>query len=190
MRNIRAYVMLAILMILPIFVKAQPVDSNKIADLSAAIAQAEGFNHRGTLPARNHNPGDIKRYGRYIHFRNDREGWAALRTLVTKMATGELKHYRLSMTINQVSKTYAGDYRWAKIVAKRLGVTPTTTLRAYFTQEPMPPSIDMSMGTLNLPDLTPTIPVLAPETKTMLQAVLNMAYQNDRDDLRRATNCI
>jgi hypothetical protein len=42
------------------------------------------------------------------------------------------------MTINQVSKIYAGDYRWGKIVAKTLGVSPTITLAEYFAATEVP----------------------------------------------------
>jgi hypothetical protein len=121
---------------LPVFAAAQAVDQQKLDSFAAAVAQAEGFGVKHALPTRNHNPGDLKRVDHYIHFRNDAEGWAALRTQVAKLAAGQSKHYRLSMTINQVSKIYAGDYRWGKIVAKALGVSPATTLAEYFAPAP------------------------------------------------------
>ncbi len=163
MKNLRAYLLLAVLMVVPIFARAQAVDSDKVDSFSIAVAHAEGFGVRHAIPTRNHNPGDIKRGDRYIHFRNDAEGWAALRVQVTKLALGQSKHYRLNMTLNQVSKIYAGDYRWGRNVAKTLGVPPTTTLKAYFaTEEPVPPTVEMPQTTrLVLPAGSISLPVLA-----------------------------
>jgi len=163
MKNTRALLLLAALMIIPIFARAQAVDSEKVNSFAHGVALAEGFHVPHSLPARNHNPGDIKKGDRYIHFRNDAEGWAALRTQVTKLAAGQSKHYRLSMTINQVSKIYAGDYRWGKIVAKSLGVPPTTTLKAYFAhEEPVAPTVAMQTYVMvELPTAGIVLPILA-----------------------------
>ncbi len=56
------------------------------------------------------------------------------------------------MTINQVSKIYAGDYRWGKIVAKTLGVTPSTTLAEYFAAaQPEVQDADLSFLSVDFP---------------------------------------
>lgn len=164
MKNMRAFLVLIVLTIIPIFVRAQGADIQKVNSFAAAVARAEGFGVHNSLPARNHNPGDIKHNGRYIHFKNDAEGWKALRSQIAKLAAGGSKHYRLTMTINQVSKTYAGDSRWGNIVAKTLGVPPTITLRAYFTyKEPVAPKIGFTPAAI-MPDLLASVtplPILA-----------------------------
>jgi len=109
------------------------MDEHKLDAFAHAIAKAEGFGLRNTLPTRFHNPGDIKRKGHYIRFKSDAEGWSALRKQIARLASGESKHYRLDMTIDQVSKTYAGDHRWGRIVARELGVSPSATLDEYFS---------------------------------------------------------
>src|SRR5947209_5334458 len=74
--------------------------------LAEAIARAEGFYQKGSVPNRTHNPGDIRatrgehypgqvglnKHG-YIIFRNDRAGWAALNHQIDKMVEGESRHY-------------------------------------------------------------------------------------------------
>lgn len=118
-----------------------------------AIAKAEGYYLKGSIPARFHNPGDLKavrgqKYfgqvrvgkGGHIVFRNDAAGWYALRTQVQKMIDGRSKHYRPSMSIQQIAKKYAGNYRvWAKNVSKNLGVQPTCTLAELFD---IPPTLE------------------------------------------------
>jgi len=137
----KAKLLLLIALALTSIASAQDVDKQKVSEFATAVARAEGFGVKHAIPTRNHNPGDIKQGCRYIHFRNDAEGWTALRVQIAKLAAGESKHYRLTMTINQVSKIYAGDYRWGKIVAKTLGVSPTTTLAEYFADAPDVPEV-------------------------------------------------
>src|ERR1035437_2316224 len=65
--------------------------SDRLQDLSHAIARAEGFYTRRTIPNRLHNPGDLRTVRGYRYpgqigtsrrgyaiFRGDREGFAAL----------------------------------------------------------------------------------------------------------------
>jgi len=127
--------------------QAQGPDTGKVDDLATAISHAEGFGKRGTIPSRYHNPGDLKarpdsaplpgqvRIGKagHIVFRDDEAGKAALRDYILKMVDGRSSHFRSSMTLNQVARRYAENWRpWVKAVCTELGVTPTTTLQAYF----------------------------------------------------------
>jgi len=107
-----------------------------------AIARAEGFYRRGTIPNRYHNCGDLKAVkgftypgqvgigkGRHVIFANDAAGWNALYHQINKMISGESRHYSPQMTINQIARFYAGNWRqWARNVSHNLGVPSTTTL--------------------------------------------------------------
>jgi len=127
--------------------RAQAPDIAKVNDLATAISHAEGFGIRGTIPSRYHNPGDLKahpdsvplagqvRLGKagHIVFKDDEAGKAALRECILQMMDGRSRHFHPNMTLNQVARRYAQNWRpWVRIVSKELGVPPTTTLRAYF----------------------------------------------------------
>jgi len=115
---------------------AQSVDR-----LAHAISKAEGYGKAGTLPSRYRNPGDLKAVMGYVYpgqikvgkgghvvFRTSADGWAALRHQLDKIVAGE-SHYTVNMTLQEVGKRYAGNYRvWSKNVAHNLGVEPTTSL--------------------------------------------------------------
>ena len=123
---------------------------NPIDRLAVAIAKAEGFYRQGTIPNRSRNPGDIKvirgkKYfgqvgvgkGGHVIFRNDAAGWYALREQVRKMVEGESRFYTPQMSLYQVARRYAGDYRiWARNVGRNLGVSPTCTLAELFDIPP------------------------------------------------------
>jgi len=127
--------------------RAQAPDIAKVNDLATAISHAEGFGIRGTIPSRYHNPGDLRtrpespplagqvRIGKagHIVFKDDEAGKAALRECILQMIDGRSRHFRSDMTLNQVARVYAENWRpWVKAVSRELGVPPTTTLRAYF----------------------------------------------------------
>jgi hypothetical protein len=122
-----------------------------VESFARGIARAEGFYIKGSLPARCHNPGDLKVMsagGKYdgqvgvckaghVKFKNDAAGWAALYHQIDKAIKGESKFYRQDMTLSEVAKKYAANSRiWAKNVAHNLGVTPSTTLQEYFELAP------------------------------------------------------
>ncbi len=126
---------------------AQAPDIAKVNDLATAISHAEGFGIRGTIPSRYHNPGDLRtrpespplagqvRIGKagHIVFKDDEAGKAALRQCILQMMDGRSRHFHSDMTLNQVARVYAENWRpWVKAVSRELGVPPTTTLRAYF----------------------------------------------------------
>ena len=140
----------------PTLMRAQAVpsltpNSNPYDRLATAIAKAEGFYTQGTIPSRFHNPGDLKsirgqKYfgqvrvgkGGHIIFRTDAAGWYALREQLRKMVEGESRFYNLDMSIAQIAKKYAGNYKvWAKNVSKNLGVPSSITLRELFEIPPV-----------------------------------------------------
>jgi len=206
--NLRAHLLLAVLTILPIFAKAQ--DPKKVNEFTKAVAQAEGFNHKGTIPARYHNPGDLKSRpnypklpgqisigkGGHIVFKNDAAGWAALRNQITKVLDGRSKHFNSNMSIAQVGKVYAGNWRpWVKIVSKRLGVPPTITLAEYFELPPtleVQPNSDTLSVVMHFPVPLPLSPV---ELRKMQEKAwdnmeLRHAYEDDQDNPQRQNICI
>ena len=111
---------------------------SRTQELAVAIAKAEGFYMRGTIPSRCHNPGDIKAVrlpgqvgvckGGHARFRNDAAGWAALEHQIDKIVDGTSR-YSVNMSISEVARRYAGNHRvWARNVSHNLNVTPDTDL--------------------------------------------------------------
>jgi hypothetical protein len=169
---------------------AQGPDMDRVNDLATAISHAEGFGIRGTIPNRYHNPGDLRirpespplvgqvRIGKagHIVFKDDEAGKAALRNCILQMVDGRSRYFRSDMTLNQVARVYAENWRpWVKIVSRELGVAPETTLRAYFhtgavpsparfrplpasDPTPMPPAVYMAAKLRPLPAVEPTVP--------------------------------
>jgi hypothetical protein len=126
---------------------AEAPDPDKVNDLATAISRAEGFGKRHTIPTRYHNPGDLKgsrsstplegqvRIGKagHIVFKDDEAGKAALRDYIVRMMDGRSAHFNPNLTLKQVARRYAENWRpWVKVVSSDLGVSPNTTLRAYF----------------------------------------------------------
>lgn len=122
---------------------------SKVVQFARAIGRTEGFFIKGTIPNRLHNPGDLmptKRdaftgqiglYHGYAVFKNDAAGWAALEGYIEKMLDGTSHRYDRDMTIMQIARVYAGNWRyWGKTVAKLLDVDPKTTLTEYFGLAP------------------------------------------------------
>jgi hypothetical protein len=145
------------LSMLPAIGQAQTVDKQKLNSFATAVAHAEGFGVRHAIPTRYHNPGDLKSAaiyhplpgqkmlgkGGHIVFENDTAGWAALRDYLSKMVDGRSRRFKPDMTLAQVSRVYAGNWRpWLTIVTKELDVPPNVRLRdLLFYQEPEPPQI-------------------------------------------------
>jgi hypothetical protein len=187
---------------------AQGPDTGKVNDLATAISHAEGFGRRGTIPSRYHNPGDLKthpdsvplagqvRIGKASHivFKDDEAGKAALRDYILRMMDGRSGHFHATMTLNQVARVYAQNWRpWVKAVSKELGVPPTTTLWAYFhsgavpsavSSRPLsaakptpPPPEPLAVSFRPLPAAKPTLlpPVVSvPASRSVLDAVLDI----------------
>jgi hypothetical protein len=114
---------------------------SQVQTLAKAIAKAEGFSKAGSLPSRYRNPGDLKvvrgyRYpgqegvgkGGHVIFRSSAAGWAALEHQINKITDGTSR-YNVNMTLEEIGKKYAGNWRvWSTSVARNLGVTPRTSL--------------------------------------------------------------
>lgn len=113
-----------------------------------AVARTEGFFVKGTLPARLHNPGDIRSsrphaytgqvglYHGYAVFRNDRAGWAALTSQIQRVIDGTSTQYNQAMTFAQIAKIYATSPQWPKTLCKILKISPQLTLEEYFGLAP------------------------------------------------------
>lgn len=154
--------------------QAQGPDTGKVNDLATAISHAEGFGIRGTIPSRYHNPGDLKarpdsaplagqvRIGKagHIVFKDDEAGKAALRDYILKMMDGRSGHFHSNMTLKQVARVYAQNWRpWVKVVCTELGVPPTTTLRAYFYNGAVPSAVSFRPSSATNPTPPPPVPL-------------------------------
>jgi len=132
------------LCLFPAVGRAQSVDSKKLDSLATAVAHAEGFGTRHTIPTRYHNPGDLKSAviyrklpgqkslgkGDHVVFENDAAGWAALKDYLSKMVDGRSRRFNADMTLAQASRIYAGNWRpWLKLVAQDLDVPTNIRLR-------------------------------------------------------------
>lgn len=127
------------------------VSPTKVEALAHAIAKAEGFYVKGSLPNRLHNPGDIRllpgqhiagQVGldkhNYVIFKNDGEGFAALYNLLNHVAEDSSNRYSVHMTFAAFARKYVGGRDWAiwlKIVTKALATAPRMTLEAYFNED-------------------------------------------------------
>jgi len=169
---------------------AQAPDTAKVDNLAAAISHAEGFGKRHTIPSRYHNPGDLKafssstplagqvRLGKagHIVFKDDEAGKAALRDYIVRMVDGRSRHFRPNMTLNQVARVYAENWRpWVRVVSRELGVPPNTTLVAYLRTDAPPPPAALSFRPLSDSTSSPEpLPpaVRVPESPHVLDAVL------------------
>ncbi len=118
----------------------------RTTDLAVAIAKAEGANiktgpHGGSIPYRCNNAGDIRAMrgvtlpnqvgvcaGKYIKFKTREAGMAALRHELDIISAGRSTRYNAGMSLAQMGRIWAGDSRWADIVAKTLGVSTKTQL--------------------------------------------------------------
>jgi hypothetical protein len=123
--------------------------AQQVHTFAVAVAKTEGFYIRGTIPNRLHNPGDICTslphaypgqrglYRRYAVFKSDQWGWAALEAQIQKVIDGSSTKYTADMTIAQVARVYAENWRyWGTTVARLLHVTPETTVAEFFGLPP------------------------------------------------------
>jgi hypothetical protein len=117
------------------FLVAQPVrnkscfSDKKLDIMVAAISRAEGAGVVGSKPNCLHNPGALRKSGRYEKFHTDAEGRAALRHQLLLIAQGRSRVYSLDMSLQQMGKRYASDPQWAEHVAKILHVSVATPLQ-------------------------------------------------------------
>ena len=115
---------------------------SRTQQLAEAIARAEGYYIKGSIPNRCNNAGDLKavrgwRYpgqvgvckGGHVRFKTTAAGWTALNHQLDKIVEGKSRHYSVNMTLNQVARRYAGNYRrWARNVARSLKTSPDAYL--------------------------------------------------------------
>ena len=146
MRGLTALLLLAATLAPAQTVTRPAYSSARLNSLTVAIGTAEGFGLKGALPTRYHNPGDLKgrpdmfgavRAGKGGHlvFKNDAAGKAALQLQLGLVLTGRSKHYTLDMTLEQMARRYAKNWRnWSRYVARMLGVSPKVTLRDYLCE--------------------------------------------------------
>ncbi len=168
---------------------AQGLDSGKVDALATAISHAEGFGRRGTIPSRYHNPGDLKassnsvllpgqvRIGKagHIVFKNEEAGKAALRDCILQMMDGRSAHFNANMTLNQVARVYAKNWRpWVKIVSAELGVPATTTLRDYFHTGLVPSAVSFRLLPAPTSDAGSAPVASFPESQSVLDAIVDV----------------
>lgn len=119
---------------------ASPVMDPRVDRIAVAIAAAEGFSVPGSVPNRNHNPGDLrvdvngKGVGRdaldFVIYGSDEDGWDALRRQVNLILTNKSHVYNDQMTIAEIAAKYTATAQgnWASIVASSLGVSQDTVI--------------------------------------------------------------
>jgi len=123
---------------------------DKVWALCQAIAIAEGYPIRGSVPNIYHNPGDLspgdtpgfigdEHSGSIVSMLPDDEtGWSFLRAKIKRIAEGRSSAYPLSMSFNEMAQKYAGDWRnWVNNVVNDLrrqgySVSADTRLRDFF----------------------------------------------------------
>lgn len=107
-----------------------------IKDFAQAIARAEGFFTRGSIPQRAHNPGDLKLPntptigGGITVFPNDAAGWTALYKQLYRILIGQSDWYSLDMSIADMAHTWTTTQAdaWGANVAHFLSVDPDVKL--------------------------------------------------------------
>ena len=118
--------------------------SPRVVQFAHAIAQAEGYNLKGSIPQGCNNPGDLKGThfpgqigvckGGHAKFRTASAGWAALYHQIEKIQDGTSTKYTNRATFRQVAKTYAQNYRpWLKIVTKTLQVEDDDEVKTFLS---------------------------------------------------------
>lgn len=124
-------------------------DTDKVWNICAAVAIAEGYNKGvGAAPYDLNNPGDLSPGDEYsqsvcgqaqfhggsyiINFCTAENGFKALYVKFNNIVNGRSKVYPASWTWQQVASKYAGDSAsWLANVTDYLGVDPTSTPRDY-----------------------------------------------------------
>lgn len=115
--------------------------SKLIPSFAQAIARAEGFFIKGSVPARINNPGDLELgnigfgtvAGKTI-YPTFEWGVLALYHELDLILTNKSKVYNTSMTFSQMSVLWTGNNNsmgWASSVAQNLNVFPGTTIQSW-----------------------------------------------------------
>ena len=128
------------------------VISQKVQQLAAAIAEAEGFGPIENIPTRAKNPGDLAvgdhGYGtlgpsRVTVFAEVAEGWNALYKMLAGWVSGQSSIYILTDNFATIGHKYVDgpnaptvsqeSQNWAANVASALGIDTATTLGDWYT---------------------------------------------------------
>lgn len=118
--------------------------------LAEAIAVAEGFFVKHSLPAVIHNPGDLElgdrgfgtQSGKTVYQKADpaadlkdgSDGWSALRQQCLRMLSGASFVYSVGDSFAVVAQKWTGGDnapQWAECVCSKLGIDPSWTIRDY-----------------------------------------------------------
>lgn len=115
-----------------------PSYSDSVIRLSQAIANAEGFNVSGSLPATNNNPGNLTldvngtavgtdSHG-FMQYATPQDGWNALYYQVNLILSNASSLYNNAMTLAQIGNIYSPGTGsvWASNVASYLGTSTAT----------------------------------------------------------------
>ena len=116
----------------------------RIAIAFAAIAHAEGFWVPGSLPRRNHNPGDLlDAAGRNPQYADILTGAAATVRELVLIFTRASRVYSLAMTWRRMSQLWTGGDNaaaWCAAVCDDLGVDPDSTLQQFADPDQLAPA--------------------------------------------------
>jgi len=115
---------------------------DSVRTFANAIAYAEGYGIPGAIPTVANNPGDLVIPGwqptlgsaGIAVFDSVEYGWSRLYRQIALIIKGDSSYYRLSMSLADMGRIYAGgDPNWARNVASYLGVSTATTLGQVLT---------------------------------------------------------
>jgi hypothetical protein len=109
----------------------QPSEPDRTQDFAKAIATAEGYGKKGTIPTVKHNPGDLKLKGNEITaFPNEQAGFRALHHQIQAIDKGKSHVYTPDMTLQDMARKYTttNPDEWANNVAKAVHATPVTPI--------------------------------------------------------------
>jgi hypothetical protein len=108
-----------------------------VKTFAQAIARAEGFYVRDSIPSRAHNPGDLKVSNKptlpgtsITQFASDDEGWQALYKQLWLIVTSKSSVYDLGMSIDDMAHEWTATEQsaWASNVALYSGADRSTPL--------------------------------------------------------------
>jgi len=129
----------------------------RLALCAAATAHAEGWWVPGSLPRRNHNPGDLlDGHGVNRPRANVVEGWMSLCGEWRWIFSGQSHVYRHEMTWRRVAELWTGGDNaegWCAAFCEDVGVDPDSTVAQFLgpQQQPAPAPADATAGVQSPP---------------------------------------
>ena len=126
-----------------------------IDSIAAAIARMEGFFKSGSIAQRNHNPGNLRAWGKlpivggYAQFATDEDGWRALRRQIGRNIERGLTLYEFFGGVRDAEgMVLPGRYpgyapaadqnhpkQYAEFVARQVGIAADVPLNEVIEQE-------------------------------------------------------